>query len=243
MDLVDKCDHLSVIEDDRTSDVVCTDCGVVVDTFLQVSHNKQVKKNLLPEEKLRVMKLRFLCSLLYIEAENVIQKAFRISECLERDYKVSTRDEQYMYAFSIWETLNCIGSPRARHEIERICAVEPCSMLRFQNKYGIPETFCRVEKYVDRVCHSLRLPFQFSKYVRELAIVYGFEGYYQPHNVLAACIMLVGRFYRRMNFITKFYTEITWDFICNQLLVNKSAVALVMRKIGHRNAMRLLSNI
>ena len=156
------CPHTKLLDDFETADVVCMDCGLVVDrVYGHYSGGGQRERNAFPEESsdltdsvLQPPKERienrivdqFLSYLSVFQLDNkyvlneaidLYHKIYGRRESGTNGFKKSPYKERVAIAFSICNVLIKQHSPRPPRYIARICDVPTSALLNLQSKFSL----------------------------------------------------------------------------------------------------------
>jgi len=194
------CYHEQSIEDERTGDLICTDCGLVLDSLVSSFSNQCFSfENHSSQEITDEEKLRRCLDVLLIENHEIIRDSKKLLKSIRR--RIQEEDIPFRFfnnkvhvCWAIWEACNINKCPRSLDEICLVCGVKESALLKLEKELNLRPTYCSPKDYVERISGNLGLPFWMQKCVKIiLSSSYIYTDQYKPVNVVAGVIVALNR--------------------------------------------------
>ena len=225
------CDHVNVIEDDIVSDLICTDCGLVLDRTYQTSRECHIAENY--NEDIRIS-LSNICNNAQIN-EGVVNDAMRIYQRIVQELSTSKFRRDDIIAFSLYEAVlrNEIGmSP---HEVASHCNVCPKKLHTIEKILYKKSVYDPPTAYVERFAYFLNLEFSATSIIKGILLnMYGMGGV-RPQNLAAAVIYL----YCSQNNLKKTLREVCE--VCNVSATSVGKIVSDLRRDFREDITKLYS--
>jgi transcription initiation factor TFIIIB Brf1 subunit/transcription initiation factor TFIIB len=159
----DACNHTKTINDDREGELICLDCGLVLEKIFENDSVLVVTQMEQTNLKIREFILD-VCENACIQ-KNIAHGAFDYFTKISKKVAVSKFKDVHLASYAIYEMLNRFSSPRTAEEIEFYTGTPVNKLWVIQSHLNFTQTLNNPKDYIERFCSLLDLEFSHLKRV------------------------------------------------------------------------------
>lgn len=165
------CDHIEVFDDHHQGESICTHCGLVLDKLYVgevggwggEEESKYLHKRTKNEKMLDFIKDICANALL---PNNIVTPAYNTCRKTKREFGQKKFSDEALAAFSVYNTLHELETPRTPDEIERFSGVSVGKMFEIAGHLNTVKISNDPTRYVDQYCSQLDLEYYDTNIIR-----------------------------------------------------------------------------
>ena len=184
------CTHQDVYDDHHTAESVCIQCGLVLEKLYTADGNEP--PDYFPEERNERKIFDFIkdiCANAFFP-KNIVLHAFNIFKKMKKEVKGKKFSDEAIAAFSIYNALHELETPRTPEEIEMFSGVAIGKIFEIAGYLNTTTISNDPTRYVDRYCNQLDLEYYDSNIIRVIVgNMYGM-GNVKSNSLIATVIRL-----------------------------------------------------
>ena len=219
------CEHQHTVEDISCGDLVCTDCGLVLDKiYLPTTKDKAPprKERIIPDSCIDLL-VEDMCNKCHIENENIKSLASKKWQNMKRIYKKNVCQESSIL-ISIYTALIESQVPRP---LNHLCAQTNITSKKVWNYLKANDTFYKPSLMCEYFLHVMNLPFKHLEEIRKMVEKLETRYVFSQKTLIASCAYIYLR--NQANISKKM--KISISRLAKQLGISSMAMYRCVQKI------------
>ena len=193
----ESCLHLREVMDVHSDDVICQDCGLVLNSGVSLLEEGMSALEL-GESRVQRLELRVredimdVCARLYQDSSCILEDAVVEFKKLNPSLRLNRRAKDYM-AYSIWRAMEKQGVPRSPQDVAAAagaCSLRVLRLIESLGRGGEHGARFRPSSYAEIACNLCGLPPYFAQLVKDVLLrKEGCYFGYRPETVTVSALL------------------------------------------------------